>query len=262
MIFKDIIFIHNEPNFAISAIKKNLEEDGYRVHEVPEIIAEIETVRDRANIILYHLSGISSQAVKVQEYLKLVVENEHKSLAIIGDSISLPEVRGVIGKKNIALEYRRPLDVRQLVSDMNEHVEAHMRISEQKLVLLVDDDPAFLKLVKDWLRPTYRVDMVTSGSEALKYLERVIPHLILMDYVMPQMSGPEVMDRIRSHHALARIPIIFLTGKDDRDSVMKVLDMKPDGYILKNTGREKFIETIDRFFVNHIMSNIKTESVR
>ena len=65
---------------------------------------------------------------------------------------------------------------------------------------------------------------------------------------MPVTSGPQVLEMIRSEEGMADIPVIFFTGKDDKESVTKVLSLKPEGYVLKSTGRKQLMEQIDAFF--------------
>lgn len=74
--------------------------------------------------------------------------------------------------------------------------------------------------------------------------------LILLDYEMPVTDGPQVLEMLRSDDETKSIPVIFLTGKDDKESVMSVLALKPEGYILKTSGKEEIENTLRTFFVN------------
>ena len=65
---------------------------------------------------------------------------------------------------------------------------------------------------------------------------------------MPVTSGPQVLEMIRSETKVDSIPVIFLTGKGDRESVMKVLALKPDGYLLKSTTKEALLKSLEEFF--------------
>ena len=60
--------------------------------------------------------------------------------------------------------------------------------------------------------------------------------LILLDYEMPVVSGLQVLEMLRSEPATANIPVIFLTAKDDRETVMKVVAAHPEKYLLKTTS--------------------------
>ena len=77
-----------------------------------------------------------------------------------------------------------------------------------------------------------------------------------MDYEMPEMDGFEVMKKIRTDSATEKIPVIFLTGKGDRDSVFQVLALKPEGYILKSSGRDKLVESVGSFFMKQLYDKL------
>ena len=68
---------------------------------------------------------------------------------------------------------------------------------------------------------------------------------------MPVTSGPQVLEMIRSEPETRRIPVIFLTGKDDAESVRRVLELKPNGYILKSIDRDALLERLEEFFANN-----------
>ena len=91
--------------------------------------------------------------------------------------------------------------------------------------------------------------MADSGMKALQFLAKTIPDLILLDYEMPLMDGRQVLELLKNDEDFKKIPVIFLTGKNDTDSVKKVLELKPDGYILKSSGADKIINEIDMFFL-------------
>ncbi len=84
--------------------------------------------------------------------------------------------------------------------------------------------------------------------QAITYIAAHTPDLILLDYDMPITPGPQIMEMIRSEPNSAGIPIIFLTGKSDRESVMNVMRLKPQGYLLKSLSKEEIIAAVDQFF--------------
>ena len=61
--------------------------------------------------------------------------------------------------------------------------------------------------------------------------------LILLDYEMPVVDGPQVLQMLRQEEETAHIPVLFLTGNGSREAVSRVMELKPDGYILKSTTR-------------------------
>ena len=74
------------------------------------------------------------------------------------------------------------------------------------------------------------------------------PDLIILDYEMPICDGKQVLQMIRSEMEFADIPVIFLTGRGDRESVMEVMALKPAGYLLKSMRPIEIIQAINEFF--------------
>ncbi len=91
--------------------------------------------------------------------------------------------------------------------------------------------------------------IVNSGMQAITYLATNKPDLILLDYEMPVTTGPQVFKMIKSEMNTSDIPVFFLTGKGDKESVMKVVSLKPNGYLLKTTQKEELLSTISDFFM-------------
>jgi CheY-like chemotaxis protein len=90
--------------------------------------------------------------------------------------------------------------------------------------------------------------------EAVRYLKNnTPPDLILLDYEMPDLDGYDVMRLLHGTPQTSEIPIIFLTGVDDRDSVMRVVNLKPDGYLLKSMRKSELLDALNRFFVRNIL---------
>ena len=82
-------------------------------------------------------------------------------------------------------------------------------------VLVVDDEPNNLKLMRQVLAQTYRLAFPTNGPMALEIVPKVRPDLILLDIMMPGMGGYEVCRRLKSDPATRGIPVIFVTAKSD-----------------------------------------------
>ncbi len=123
-----------------------------------------------------------------------------------------------------------------------------MAAEEQKLILLVDDDIMYLKMLHGTLMKYYRIAVAKNGDQALAYLKKNKPDLVLLDYFMPVKSGREVFEIMQSDPATMDIPVIFLTGANDSESVMEVFKLKPAGYVLKSTSLKDIFDTISNFF--------------
>ena len=83
---------------------------------------------------------------------------------------------------------------------------------------------------------------------AIKYLATNRPDLVLLDYEMPVVNGRQVLEMIRTETEFCDMPVIFLTSKNDRASIMDVMQLKPEGYLLKSMEPQQIVQAIDDFF--------------
>lgn len=119
-------------------------------------------------------------------------------------------------------------------------------LSTRKHILVVDDDPRMLKMLKEQLHSDYDVATAVSGKVALKFLSNKHTDLILLDYEMPEEKGPEVLEKIRENPQTKDVPVIFLTGITEKEKIQKALVLKPQGYLLKPINRNRLMETIEK----------------
>jgi len=91
-------------------------------------------------------------------------------------------------------------------------------------ILMVDDNPKNLQLLGNTLRNEgYQLEFATNGPTALAWLEKKNFDLVLLDIMMPEMSGFEVCERIRSNPNNSDLPVIFLTAKNRKESILQGL---------------------------------------
>ncbi|MCI5587616.1 MAG: response regulator [Lachnospiraceae bacterium] len=102
-----------------------------------------------------------------------------------------------------------------------------------KTILVVDDDKMNLMTAKRILSKQYRVVTVNSGDMALTYLGRNIPDLILLDIKMPNMSGFDVMEKLREKDEWKNIPVIFLTADRDNETEIQCFEIGATDFIVK-----------------------------
>jgi CheY-like chemotaxis protein len=245
---KKAILIRNGASFMVNAVQKNLEGAGYDVLPVDASVAAVNEKRAEADILVFYLGEFVAKVSDLLVYLKDLCAEEEKLLVLLGAQEELEMVGRTIPDALITARFERPLDLKSVVEKLDYLVLANDENARRKNILLVDDDVTFLKTIKGWLAPQYRVTIVTSGAQALMYIADNKPDLILLDYEMPVTSGPQVLEMIRSETKTDSIPVIFLTGKGDRESVMKVLALKPDGYLLKSTEKAALLQSLEEFF--------------
>jgi len=112
-------------------------------------------------------------------------------------------------------------------------------------VLIVDDTPIQLKVVISIIeRQDIEVTTATSGQEALDLIESNPPDLILLDIVMPEMDGYEVCTRIKNSPAHADIPILFLTGRDESEDIIRAFDAGGADYVTKPVNPSELVARI------------------
>lgn len=120
------------------------------------------------------------------------------------------------------------------------------RKGPKKRILLVDDSIIPLRTVQAMLREAYDVDLATSGLEALEIMRKRRPDLVFLDYDMPKFDGKDTLEMMQSDSALEDIPVVFLTGVQERQKIMAVLGLNPTDYLLKPVDKNKIEETIHR----------------
>lgn len=92
-------------------------------------------------------------------------------------------------------------------------------------ILIVDDNATSLKLAEQVLKPYYKVTLLTSSIQTMKFLLENTPDLILLDIKSPDVNGYEILNIIKSIDRLSKVPVIFLTTLNDVDSELKYLRM-------------------------------------
>ncbi|MBO4459000.1 MAG: response regulator [Butyrivibrio sp.] len=179
------------------------------------------------------------------------MEEKGSKLVLIGEQIDLNNVMNHFRSDLIFKTFYRPINNDEFVKSIKEFFDKSEAGEYRKSILIVDDDPQYLALVRQWLKDTYRVFMANSGLQAIKYLGKSKVDLILLDHEMPVTSGPQVLEMLRSDPETSSIPVIFLTGKSDKESVMAVVALRPEGYFLKDIKKEELLEKLREFFVLH-----------
>jgi len=245
----------------VVTIAKSFTDAGYKVVEVEPTMEDIGVHKEDTNLFVLYLGDYVDDITNTLVYLKDICTEEDKLFIVIGTAAEIETLTQSIPVPLISASFERPFDMKKLVAQADWLLEANDDLAKRKSILLVDDDSTFLKMVKDWLSTKYRVTIVTSGIQALMYIADNTPDLILLDYEMPVTSGPQVLEMIRSESKVDSIPVIFLTGKDDQESVMKVLALKPDGYLLKSLDRARLIAAVDDFFEKQKFKKLHDDNI-
>ena len=172
------------------------------------------------------------------------------------NAVDLSIEKGSLTISQIAARLNRFLDNRPAAGRQSlpeDHIlQEAMRILDmegaqpvKKHILVIDDNPMMLKVIRESLRDKYEVATAISGKIARKYLANKTVDLILLDYEMPEENGSEVLAKLRQNEATKDIPVIFLTGVKEKSKIQKVLQLKPQGYLLKPIEHDKLVDAIN-----------------
>lgn len=131
---------------------------------------------------------------------------------------------------------------------LNQNKAEKAALSKKKKILIVDDSDFMLEVLQQLLGEDYEVLTATSGLSAFRSITLDRPDLVLLDYEMPVCKGNQILEMIRSEKDFADIPVIFLTSKVDRESVEKVVELKPQGYLSKSLSPDLVKKEVDQFF--------------
>ena len=133
------------------------------------------------------------------------------------------------------------------VEEIKNYLKNNKKSSDKK-ILLVDDSDVVLYAMTKLFEKDYQIATAKSGLSAIRCITLDRPDLILLDYEMPVCDGSQVLEMIRSEEDFADIPVIFLTGRVDKESVSKVMAFKPTGYLLKTLDPNEIKAKIDEYF--------------
>lgn len=240
---KNIVIVMYKYSVVVKGIERKLAECGYNVTIVAGEFEKIKEVAAYTKLfIIYIPSGIIDNMVDINHlnHIHDMIWERGRSMLLIGDKKDKPELL----KKHSHFENFIWLDRPVKMDELELAVEKAVEITAKKKILIVDDDPSYARMVREWIKDDYQAYSVTGGMNAISFALKTPVDLILLDYEMPVVDGPQVFQMLRQDPDTKDIPVIFLTGVDTREGVQRVMDLKPNGYILKTTTKEKLLESL------------------
>ncbi len=105
-------------------------------------------------------------------------------------------------------------------------------------ILFIEDEPALQKALGDFLqRRGYEVTAALNGADGLDAARRDRPNLILLDLILPRLSGLEVLKQLRADQNLAAVPVIVLTNVESNEAVEQAVELGAKAYLVKTNYR-------------------------
>lgn len=103
-----------------------------------------------------------------------------------------------------------------------------------KKILIIEDDTFLHELCKKkFIHAGYEVMSAFAGQEGLKKIQKETPALILLDLLLPEMDGLDLLEQLKSDPATAQIPVIIMSNYSDRERVQKGIELGAKDYIIK-----------------------------
>lgn len=255
-----VVILTETQGFLLTSLKELLETMGCEVSVIGADVDKMNQLAHRVGAVMIYASEELMESEKQQAliYIRDRAVGEGTAVFVAGNEDEVDEIGKIIPRSVVRKVFHRPLNVKAVAQELSDYVHEKHR-SHRKKILVVDDSGAMLRNVKGWLEEKYQVILANSGAMAIKYLALNRPDLILLDYEMPIIDGRQVLEMIRSELDFSDIPVIFLTSKDDRESVMSVMEMKPQGYLLKSLRPEQIVQAVDNFFAHKTWTNLMDE---
>lgn len=242
---QNILVVMEKNSFLPMSMIEQLKELEYNTVSAELDIQELSKLKDTYEVVLLFMESEGEEKTKELVYLRDKAMEEDSPIFYVGEDTLV--MREILPKHILREVFERPIDVKASAKRIDEFIREHGKHVKKK-ILVVDDSGIMLRNIKRWLEDKYQVILANSGAMAIKYLATNRPDLVLLDYEMPVIDGSQVLEMIRTETEFCDIPVIFLTGKNDKESIMKVLELKPEGYLLKSMEPQKIIQEIDNFF--------------
>lgn len=148
-------------------------------------------------------------------------------------------------------QFITPVHIVKILTLADEYLgygDSVVELGEKKQVLLVDDDSRMLRALRLCLIDNYNVSMANSGMDALSFLLKEKPDLILMKYEMTGYDGVKTLEIIRGRKSVSTVPVMLFSNLSERELVMKCLSLNIQGYLLMPIKKDKLQKTLESFF--------------
>ena len=242
MSVKDIYVIGDEKRMVVRSFINDLRSASLTVHSLPaEYGSVISLPKESIHIAVCFDDTMPAD---VMEYLRESVMDKGWYLYLIGKigGLSMNEKKHSSEIPGVRFPYW-PVPAKTLIAEMEK---------TRKDILVVDDDPMMLRSLYSWLNESFNIHAANSGHAALEFLRQNEVDLVLLDYEMPLMNGKEVLQEIRTSYENYTLPVIFLTAKNDKETIQSIVGLHPNGYVLKSNSAAEIKRTVTSFFASQV----------
>ncbi len=247
---KEMVLIGKPSSFVVNAAQKGLENADIIVKRADVDVTKISEMKtDEDKVFMLYMVDEDDVKSDLLVYLNdIVMEGVH--LHVVGNYTEVDDVKKIIKESNLVSMYERPVEIETLIKGLDRSFDMIEKEMIKKHILVVDDNAVSLRAMKQILSGKYKVSIVNSGVSAITFLTKHEVDLILLDYEMPVVSGPQVLEMIKEEPSIEAPPVMFLTSHNDVDSVKTALALKPVKYLLKSMPSAELMDTLEEYFAN------------
>ena len=243
-----VLVISSTDSFLAKSLVSKIETCGLKAAFTHGAIKEIEQYREEIELIILFLSEDMKEMTDTLVYLKDLANDLDRKMILIGYDEQHDLIKKTFSETIILEWFRRPLVMDDLIKCITRYMEENTGENRKKTVLIVDDDITYMRTVYEWLKESYHVGMASNGVQAISYLARNSADLVLLDYEMPIANGPQVLQMLKNESQTGQIPVMFLTGHGDKESVLSVVGLNPADYLLKTIDKNTLLKKLSDFF--------------
>lgn len=148
--------------------------------------------------------------------------------------------------------------IHQSLEEGNAIEENESKTKANAHILVVDYEPVNLQVISNHFSLRgYKVTTMVGGKEALEYLEKEKPDLVLLDVMMPNMTGFEVCEKIREKYDMNQLPVLFLTAKNNASDLLEGFEAEGNDYVVKPFSKVELLSRVE----THIKLKDKTNEI-
>lgn len=248
---KCVMMLGDKESFFIKVLIKKMKQSGIEAMYVHADTQSIEAALDKCGIASYYMENGEIIKDEVLDCLNDRLAKSGKQLILIGEPSETGAVLEKISKELVYKTFERPLNNDSFIGAVNTYFSSDSFVKARKRILIIDDDIGYMSLVRQWLRDNYKVFMASTAEQAFKLIELNGADLILLDYEMPYISGPQLFEMLSKKENSSDIPVIFLTGRDDGECMETLASLDHKGFFLKTIKGDELNSSLAQFFMEN-----------
>ena len=237
-----VMFICTKETLITNGLMTKLKKEGLEPYYVYNVEQLIDHSEENHCAVIYYMDDDVSELSELHLTLDELCAKYRKKVVCVGSQEQYNIFLGDFTTTHVAGFFERPLNMELFLKCV---LDGPSSANRKKRVLIVDDDVRQRQLVREMLKGKYDVSMANGGPQAIAVLSAQDCDLVLLDYEMPIVSGPQVMEMIRSLPQGKDLPVVFLTGKNDEASIRSVMELHPAGYLLKSVSEAELLKKVE-----------------